>query len=375
MIGEPSKTGERRLKPVLAIGLMSGTSVDGVDLALIRTDGQAFIETEAFHTESYDRGLRKKIFDVLGRVGSAFEAEIAVTKAHAIAIHRFLEKLKIKNGYDQPIDVIGFHGHTILHRPAEGKTIQIGDGQYLANLTGINVVCNFRANDVAHGGEGAPITPIFHSAIAQGLEKPLAVLNIGGVANVTWIGEGKNNFIAFDTGPGGGQLDQWTELLTGKRFDRDGELARSGKVDQDILKALLLNSFFDRHPPKSLDRIEFSIDPVRKLDAAGGAATLLEFTCAAISRAEEYFPAPVKSWLVTGGGRKNRFLLERLRTLLKKPVLLAENAGWNGDSIEAEAFAYLAVRSLLKLPFTFPETTGVDRPRSGGELFKPNVTR
>ena len=162
--------------------------------------------------------------------------------------------------------------------------------------------------------------------------------------------------MAFDTGPGGGQLDEWTELLTGKRFDRDGELARSGKVDQDILKALLLNSFFDRHPPKSLDRIEFSIDPVRKLDAADGAATLLEFTCAAISRAEEYFPAPVKSWLVTGGGRKNRFLLERLRTLSKKPVLLAENAGWNGDSIEAEAFAYLAVRSLLKLPFTFPET-------------------
>ncbi|MEC9077791.1 MAG: anhydro-N-acetylmuramic acid kinase [Pseudomonadota bacterium] len=372
MIGEPSKTGERRLKPVLAIGLMSGTSADGVDLALIRTDGQAFIETEGFHTESYDHALRQKIFDVLGRAGSPLEVELLVTKAHAIAIQRFLEEIEIKNSYDQPIDVIGFHGHTTLHRPAEGKTIQIGDGQHLANLTGINVVCNFRTNDVAHGGEGAPITPIFHSAIAQGLEKPLAVLNIGGVANVTWIGEGKNNFMAFDTGPGGGQLDEWTEFLTGKRFDRDGELARSGKVDQDILKVLLLNSFFDRRPPKSLDRIEFSIDPVRKLDAAGGAATLLEFTCAAISRAEEFFPAPIKSWLVTGGGRKNKFLLERLRTISQKPVLLAEEAGWNGDAVEAEAIAYLAVRSRLGLPYTFPKTTGVDRPRSGGDLFRPD---
>lgn len=350
---------------------MSGTSIDGIDLALVKTDGQAFIDTESFHTERYDRGLRKKILDVLGRAEGWNEAEIAVTKAHAIAIESFLEKIKIKNGYDQPIDVIGFHGHTILHRPSEGKTIQIGDGQYLANVTGINVVCNFRANDVAHGGEGAPITPIFHSAIAQGLEKPLAVLNIGGVANVTWIGEGKNNFMAFDTGPGGGQLDEWTELLTGEQFDRNGELARSGKVDQDIFKTLLLNSFFDRHPPKSLDRIKFSIDPVKKLDAAGGAATLLELTCAAISRAEEYFPTPVKSWLVTGGGRKNKFLLERLRTMIQKPILLAENAGWNGDSVEAEAIAYLAVRSLLKLPYTFPETTGVDKPRSGGDFFRP----
>ncbi|MEC8623075.1 MAG: anhydro-N-acetylmuramic acid kinase [Pseudomonadota bacterium] len=372
MIGEPSKTGERRLKPVLAIGLMSGTSADGVDLALIRTDGQAFIETEGFHTESYDHALRQKIFDVLGRAGSPLEVELLVTKAHAIAIQRFLEEIEIKNSYDQPIDVIGFHGHTTLHRPAEGKTIQIGDGQHLANLTGINVVCNFRTNDVAHGGEGAPITPIFHSAIAQGLEKPLAVLNIGGVANVTWIGEGKNNFMAFDTGPGGGQLDEWTELLTGKRFDRDGELARSGKVDQDILRALLLNSFFDRYPPKSLDRIEFSIDPVRKLDAAGGAATLLEFTCEAILRAEEYFPAPIKSWLVTGGGRKNKFFLERLRTITQKPVLLAEEVGWNGDGVEAEAIAYLAVRSLFGLPYTFPETTGVDKPRSGGDFFRPD---
>ena len=243
MIGEPSNTVERRLKPVLAIGLMSGTSVDGVDLALIRTDGQSFIETEGFHTESYDHGLRQKIFDVLGRAGSALEAEIPLTKAHAVAIQRFLEEIEIKNTYDQPIDVIGFHGHTTLHRPADGKTTQIGDGQYLANLTGINVVCNFRTNDVAHGGEGGTYNSNFHSAIAQGLEKPLAVLNIGGVANVTWIGEGKNNLMAFDTGPGGGQLDEWTEFLTGKRFDRDGELARSGKVDQDILRVLLLNSF------------------------------------------------------------------------------------------------------------------------------------
>jgi len=368
-IGEPARNSDETVhRPLWALGLMSGTSLDGIDLALIRSDGVSVLERGAVQFESYSDGLRDALRAVLGGNGDTNAVERELTIAHAAAVARFL---KDDQAGGLVPDIIGFHGHTILHQPGEGRTWQIGDGQLLADRTGVKVVGNMRGNDVAHGGQGAPIAPLYHAALGWNLERPFAVLNIGGVANVTWIGLSDDNLMAFDTGPGGGQLDEWAECETGERFDRDGALARSGVANKEIVAGLLRNPYFSTLPPKSLDRIDFSIEPVKGQSPADGAATLLEFTCAAIARAADFLPEPPRQWLVTGGGRKNGFMMERLGDLLAAPVNPVEMAGWDGDALEAQAFAYLAVRNLYGLPLTLPGTTGVDRPRTGGKLFSP----
>jgi anhydro-N-acetylmuramic acid kinase len=347
---------------------MSGTSLDGIDLALLKTNGKEVTEIGGSRTERYETSLREKLRALLGFEDPDAQVVKELTIAHAEAVRRFLENQKL---ISKSISVIGFHGHTILHQPHIRKTLQIGDGQLLANLTGINVVNNFRAVDVANGGQGAPITPIFHQAMGLRVGKPFALLNIGGVANVTWVGSRTQALLAFDTGPGGGQLDEWTQRAIGEPFDDKGLLARAGDIDIHVLSRLLKNPYFERSPPKSLDRNDFSIEPVLALNAADGAATLLEFSCAAIAMAERHFPSPVERWLVTGGGRKNEYMLERIEELVKKPVMLVDELGWDGDAVEAQAFAYLAVRTMNGLPITFPNITGVDRPRVGGEIYKP----
>lgn len=349
-----------------ALGLMSGTSLDGIDAAIIETDGESFITPGPSITVPYESALRERLRRALGGRAPVRMLEHDLTIAHAAVLRMLLES----NGLTpEAIDVVGFHGHTILHRPQERVTWQIGDGPLLAEIAEIDVVCDFRSADVAAGGEGAPLVPLFHAALAGKLVRPVAVLNIGGVANVSWIGTG-GDVLAFDTGPGNALIDDWMLSHTGKACDQDGAAAARGRVDHAALKRLLDHPFFARKPPKSLDRNEFDPSPVAALSAEDGAATLTAFTAEATALGARHFPAPVQRWIVTGGGRRNATLLSVLAKATGTPVETAEQVGWDGDALEAQAFAYLAVRSLKGLPLSLPTTTGVPSPMPGGRLFR-----
>src|SRR5579883_65694 len=350
--------------PLRVVGLMSGTSLDGIDAAFIETDGAAMVRPGPSLTIPYAEELRRALRGVLGGKGPVAAVERALTEAHAEAVRRLLGEHQLD------AELVGFHGHTILHRPQERRTWQIGDGALLARLTGLDVVCDFRSADVAAGGEGAPLVPLFHAGLAAGFEKPVAILNIGGVANVTWLGDAPEAVLAFDTGPGNALIDDWALRHTGEAIDRDGALARAGTADEARLAAFLAHPYFDRPPPKSLDRDDFAASLADGLSPADGAATLTAMTAAAVARAAEHFPAPARRWLVTGGGRRNPALMAALQAQLRLPVEPVETVGWDGDALEAQAFAYLAVRSLRGLPLTVPGTTGAPRPMSGGRLHR-----
>lgn len=357
---------------VTALGLMSGTSLDGIDVALLRTDGDSVVEFGPALTVPYEPALRDALRALLGRreIDPALrQTEGCFTDAHADAIAKLLEDNKLNIS---EIMLIAFHGQTLSHRPEEGWTWQIGDGQRLADRTGVAVVHDFRRADVANGGQGAPLVPLYHRALAaQVPERPLAILNIGGVANVTWIGPQPDDILAFDTGPGNAPLDDWMLHRAGKTRDEDGAVAASGTVDQARVAALLAQPFFARKAPKSLDRQDFVSSSADGLSTADGAATLLAMTVAAIAQARAHMPAAPQRWLVTGGGRHNRTTMQRLHQALGLPVDPVEAVGWRGDSLEAEAFAYLAVRSLKGLPLTLPSTTGCRTPTLGGVLRTP----
>ena len=359
-------------RPVLALGLMSGTSLDGVDAALLVTDGERRIETHGWLTLSYDATLREQLRSVLGsseHSDTVRSVERALTLAHAEAVQKLLLQ---ESRSASEIHVIGLHGHTLLHRPDIGCTRQIGDGALLASKTGIDVVADFRSADVAAGGEGAPLAPVFHAAMSHQLERPVAILNLGGVANVTWIGA-DDSLLSFDTGPGNALIDDWIRVREGRLYDAEGRLALAGSVDEDVLRRLLAHSYFDRPPPKSLDRNDFDSSLAHQLSTADGAATLTEFTAAAVAYGAQHFPAVPVRWLVTGGGRHNPALMKALTNRLGTPLAPVESIGWNGDALEAQAFAFLAVRSLRQLPLTFSGTTGVASPTRGGRLFEAGL--
>jgi anhydro-N-acetylmuramic acid kinase len=354
---------------ILALGLMSGTSCDGIDAALVETDGRASISCGAWLTEPYDPAFQARLRSVLGGRADVTAVERELTERHARAVGDLLSKNAIPPAQ---VGVIGFHGQTVLHEPDRRRTWQIGDGALLAGLTGIDVVNDFRTADVTAGGQGAPFVPLFHAALAAALPRPLAVLNVGGVANVTWIGEEgvDGDLVAFDTGPGNAMLNDWALRHTGRPVDIDGALARSGRVDAGVLAAMLMNPYFDRPAPKSLDRDAFDPAPLQRLGAADGAATLVAFTAASAARARELFPRPAVRWLIAGGGRHNPAIMAALADRLQTPVAPVESVGWDGDALEAQAFAYLAVRSLRGLPLSVPTTTGVPRPMTGGRLHR-----
>jgi anhydro-N-acetylmuramic acid kinase len=343
---------------------MSGTSLDGVDVAMIETDGWGQVILGPSLTIPYQAAFRDRLRSVLGGVGPVAEVEEELTRLHAAAVGEFVRRYP-----ETALDIVGFHGHTILHRPAERRTWQLGDGKLLAQLVGLDVVADFRSADVAAGGEGAPLAPLFHAALAAGLPKPLAVLNIGGVANVTWIGEGEKT-LAFDTGPGNALIDDWVRQRTGAAADIDGALARAGRASAAHVERSLASPYFERPPPKSLDRDDFRAIVPEDLRLEDGAATLTEITAAAVAAAVRHFPAPASEWLVCGGGRHNPALMAALARRLAMPVRPVEAVGWDGDALEAQAFAYLAVRSILGLPLSLPSITGVTRPTSGGRLFR-----
>jgi len=361
-----------RGKILTAVGLMSGTSLDGVDVALVHTDGEDSVRPGPGLGIPYDAEFREQLRACLGKTADdPGVAKIAreLTLRNAAAVNRLLDDNALKA---TDIDVIGFHGQTTLHRPDQRLTVQIGDGALLAQQTGCRVVADFRTADVAAGGQGAPFAPLYHRALAHDLDTPLAVLNIGGVANVTYIGGAQDaRLLAFDTGPGNALVDDWTASMINRPMDEGGLLARGGTVDQNRLAALLENNYFNLLPPKSLDRDDFSAAGLTGLSAADGAATLVALSVAAIVRAQDYFPAPAHRWLVCGGGRKNGYMMDELAKALAVPVDPVEAVGWNGDMLEAQAFAYLAVRSLSGLPLSEPGTTGVPEPQCGGVSFSP----
>ena len=362
-------------KTMRAIGLMSGTSLDGIDVALIETDGDqtllrgpasSYPYSEAFRTQ-LQAGLAEatRVDRREARPGSLALIEQYLTDLHAEAITHFLEDHQIPS---DNVDVIGFHGQTVLHAPERQLTVQLGDGPALARQAGLDVVYDLRAADVAAGGQGAPLAPVYHRALAAKLpERPVVVVNIGGVGNVTWIGR-DGTLIAFDTGPGNALIDDWMQRHTGRAIDPDGSTAARGTVDEAALTALLTHDYFGHVPPKSLDRNAFSLPQVQHLSLEDGAATLTAFTASSIARAREHFPEQAKLWVICGGGRRNRTLMGMIASHVESAVAPAEAAGFDGDAVEAEAWAYMAVRSLKGLPITFPGTTGVHAPLTGGVL-------
>ena len=380
------------------IGLMSGTSLDGVDAAWLETDGERIGNLGPRLTLPYDTRLRSDLRRLLDRAPRLAAddrrvktAAIRLTEYHVCAVAAI----------GRPADLIGFHGQTILHQPAPqpapgqidpgqtdqgqtdhahpgrrypegGRTWQIGDATLLAWRTGVRVAWDFRSADVAAGGEGAPLAPVYHAALADTLRRPVAVLNIGGVANVTWIGP-DGSLLACDTGPGNGPLDDWVARHTGAAFDADGALAREGIVNQAVLVRLLDDPYFARPAPKSLDRLDFARTlaacGIEALSPADGAATLVAFTAAAVAATK--LPDPPHRWLVSGGGRRNPAIMRALHDALGAPVDPVEAVGWDGDALEAQCFGFLAARVVAGLPLSFPGTTGVAQPQPGGQIAEP----
>jgi 1,6-anhydro-N-acetylmuramate kinase len=431
--------------PATVIGLMSGTSADGVDAAILRTDGRAVVEAGASLFMPYDDALRADILALMRGVGQEADVARRLTDVHIAAVRELLKQTKIK------ADLVGFHGQTIRHAPAEGITVQIGDAARMARELGIPVVADFRSADVKAGGQGAPLVPLYHAALAHALPKPLMVVNIGGVSNVTWMGEGEAGdasplageatrlspttsptamlvvadnlrsdvvgvsrsgegasseadthhapspnplpqgeraspaaplsqhfdnavaaaLIAFDSGPGNALLDDWVHKHTGQRYDKDGAIAARGVADDAVVRAFLAHPFFLADAPKSLDRNQFDgvLDRLSHLSLEDGAATLTAMTATSIALSFGAVLAAPKQVLITGGGRKNAHLMGLLKACVNAPVDAVEAVGWDGDMLEAQAFAYLAARSVQGLPLSLPTTTGVRVAMTGGRLF------
>lgn len=358
---------------VAAIGVISGTSMDGIDVAVVRTDGEHVSRTPHFRAYPYAPSLRARLLDLLKDPTRAErdpldDLEAEVTDAHADAVARMMEECGIASGN---VCVVGMHGQTVFHRPERRFTRQLADGARAAKRLGLDVVTRFRHTDIAAGGQGAPLAPLYHRALAADLELPLMVLNLGGVGNVTYLA--RDLTLAFDTGPASALLDDFVRRRRGLEFDVDGRLSSSGTVDRDILDRLMDNPFFGQKPPKSLDRNDFHARAkiVDSLSDADGAATLAAFTVEATRASLQHVPEHPKRWLVTGGGRLNVAFMAGFARAFGVPVEPVEAVGWNGDALEAELFGFLAVRSLRGLPLSLPTTTGVPAPMTGGLLSRP----
>jgi anhydro-N-acetylmuramic acid kinase len=358
---------ERAFLPA-AIGVISGTSMDGIDVALIRSDGEGEVVPGAGATFPYPDEVKRALQEIIADPGAARgpldDLQRAVTDSHVAAVFAFMEKFAIAR---ESVALVGLHGQTILHRPNERFTRQLCDGARASRLLGLDVVNDFRAADIAAGGQGAPFVPLYHAAICAGLERPLMVLNWGGVGNVTYLGA-NGEIVAFDTGPANALIDDFVNRRRGLSHDEGGALAAAGRVDEAVLAKLMSDPYFDAPPPKSLDRNHFRT-LARAVDGLGdedGVATLAAFTIAASAAALRHVSDKPQRWLVCGGGRRNLALMEALRVRLGVAVEPIEAIGYDGDVIEAQCFAYLALRSRRGLPLSLPTTTGAPHPMPGG---------
>jgi len=358
-----------------AIGLMSGTSMDGIDLSFIESDGKKIINQKGHSYLAYDLDFKKRLQNIIYNQPTLEEVKLVedeLTKLHAKITNEFLKTNNIKA---DEIDLIAFHGHTILHKPHEGKTWQIGNGNLLANLCQINVVGDFRSNDVDNNGQGAPLVPIYHFNLLQKDNTPIAVLNIGGISNITYFDDNnENNIRAFDVSFGNAPLDDLVKVKLDLEYDEDGKLASNGEIDILLADRILKNEIFHLSPPKSFDRDDFKemIAPITNLETKDALATFSYIHAKAIEINLNFLTQIPKILYICGGGRKNKSLVEQLKKHLQKTdVKIIEEIGLNGDTIESEAFAYLGIRSILNLPISFPKTTGVDKGKGfGGVLYK-----
>lgn len=358
--------------------------MDGIDLAMLRTDGADLVERGPSMFVPYEAAFRRRMEAALAdakqivrrddRPGDLDALEKEITGRHGDAVAAFLRD---QAGPWAKPQMIGFHGQTVLHRPEEGLTVQIGDGPLLARLTGLPVVYDMRANDMAHGGQGAPLVPAYHAALAQALPEqyagrfPVVFVNIGGISNVTYVPE-HGDPIAFDSGPGNALIDQWVAREGGVPFDAGGAIASEGGVVRSVVERYLDNPFFEKSGPKSLDRGDFTLAEAAGLELADGARTLAAVSGEAILKSAEHMAARPKIWIICGGGRKNPHIVGDLRAGVgEAEVALAEDANLDGDAMEAEAWAYLAVRASRGLPLTFPTTTGCRAAVTGGVLANP----
>lgn len=372
---KPRAGRDTELKPIRALGTMSGTSLDGVDAALVVTDGQRIYGFERGGYRPYGDDERATIRNALGRwpgePGVAAAAEVVETAT-----------AELLSGFPEA-EIAGFHGQTLAHDPGGRGTHQAGDGGVLAEVLGLPVVWDFRSSDVALGGQGAPLAPFFHFACAQwaGFEEPVAFLNLGGVGNLTWVDpqlpgpEAPGAVLAFDTGPANAPINDLMQARLGLAEDRDGALAATGAVHDGFVGRFLDHPYFFRMPPKSLDRDAFAgllAGPqIAAMTDADAAATLTAVAAAAAARGAEHFPAPPAVILVTGGGRHNPVLMRMLAERFAVPVAPVESAGLDGDLLEAQAFAHLAVRVAVGLPTSGPSTTGVAALIGGGQISRP----
>ena len=373
------------MKSGWCIGLMTGTALDGeVDMALLKTDGKTIDEFGVFKVNRYPNILKKDLSDCFyeaqewnfrGEKPLSFEKlENRITEFQSEAVLQLLKENSLKKN---SINVVGFHGHTILHRPPrdnhEGKTLQIGNGILMAKRLGIPVAYNFRSRDVREGGHGAPLCPIYHNCLMNQIEikKRTAVLNLGGVANITYNSFG-NDLIAFDTGPANAPINDFIRSLGLGDMDINGEIASRGLVDEEKLKALLTNPYFSLPYPKSLDRFDFSQDLAKGLSPENGAALLTALVASSVCKALDLLPERPEVIILCGGGRKNLTVVNELEKRAKVIVKLAEDFGWRGDAIEAECFAFLGSRVINRLPISFPNTTGAKKPLTGGLVAIPS---
>ena len=358
------------------LGAISGTSMDGIDIAVLDTDGRDYVARIAGRTMPYPAGLQGMLKTFLADPFLAEHDPLtalddAVTTAFTEAIENFLaeEGMQVSS-----LDLIGLHGQTVWHRPERRFTRQLGQGCVMAERFHVDTIDAFRQADVASGGHGAPFAPLYHAALVRTLPQPITVLNLGGVGNVTYI-DG-DTVIAFDTGPASAMIDDYVARRFGLDYDADGAIAARGTPRQDIVARFMTNPFFDLAPPKSLDRQDFhavmgEIEDIA--DPTDAVATLSALTVGATAAAARHFPSEPTRWLVCGGGRHNRYFLDQLRSALAVPIEPVESVGWNGDLVEAECFAYLAVRALDGLPLSLPTTTGVPRPMPGGVLHRAKL--
>lgn len=355
------KSSENRI--YRAIGLMSGTAMDGIDAALIETDGYHYANPLGFVSVEHDPKLREKLKSQLNKIEYEVEIEKDFTMAQIAVIGTLLKQVKMTA---DDIDVIGFHGQTIHHDPENHVTIQMGDGQLLADEIGVDVVYDFRSNDMKNGGQGAPLLPIYHRVLCQshGVELPVAIINIGGVGNITWVSN--DDMIAFDTGPGNAMIDDWVGLNTGNKYDANGSLAKIGTIHKDYIDGFLSNDYFQKPYPKSLDRNDFKDCSVHGLSVEDGVATLTSMTVQSIAKGVAQCPKPPNAIYVTGGGRHNNFIMDQIGLLTAIKTQSTDDLGWSGDSMEAEGFGYMAVRSILGEPISYSKTTGCKSPTIGG---------
>ena len=367
-------------KLITAIGLMSGTSSDGIDASIIKSDGEDMLNLIGDYFFPYEEKTRFKIRNLKEKIDKTSDLEVhkaeiialekEITLLHLKVINLIIKKLKIEKS---EIDLIGLHGHTIFHNFHSKETKQLGDGKILSKLLRMNVIYDFRKNDLKNGGQGAPLVPIFHKLLQKKLQlkTPVVFINIGGISNLTYL-DMNNEIISFDSGPGNFLIDKLMQLKSNNKiqFDKNGKIALKGKVVKNILNNYLDDPYYNSLPPKSLDTNDFNLSPARSLSIEDSAATLSELTSLTIVNALNFFNTKPKEIILCGGGRKNKYIFERIKKLSNILTNNIDEYKMNGDFIESQAFAYLAIRSFLKKPISFPETTGVLKSISGGDIIK-----